>query len=76
MLGLCPRSSRGGKATVRGSIRLPCPFRELVDDHRELVCTLHRGLLEGMLAAVRPALQVREFRPFAERSICRLVASG
>jgi predicted ArsR family transcriptional regulator len=25
-----------------------CPFRELVDDHQQLVCTIHQGLLDGM----------------------------
>jgi predicted ArsR family transcriptional regulator len=72
--GFEPRFRRQGGQRVEVLLR-DCPFRELVDDHRELVCSLHRGLLEGMLAAVKPALQVKEFRPFAERSICRLVAS-
>jgi len=28
-----------------------CPFRELVDDHQQLVCTIHQGLLDGMWEA-------------------------
>jgi len=51
-----------------------CPFRDLADDHRELVCTIHRGLIEGMLGGLKPTLAMREFRPFAERGICRLRA--
>lgn len=27
-----------------------CPFREVADEHQELVCAVHAGLLEGMLA--------------------------
>jgi predicted ArsR family transcriptional regulator len=73
--GFEPRFRRQGRQRVEVLLR-DCPFRELVDDHRDLVCSLHRGLLEGMLAALKPALEVREFHPFAERSICRLVASS
>jgi predicted ArsR family transcriptional regulator len=62
---------------ARGSVEVnlrDCPFRELVDDHRELVCSLHRGLIEGMLGGLKPPLGLREFRPFAERGVCRLKA--
>jgi predicted ArsR family transcriptional regulator len=51
-----------------------CPFRELHEDHRDLVCSLHRGLLEGMFGGLTPPLAVRDFKPFAERGICRLRA--
>jgi hypothetical protein len=29
-----------------------------------------------MLGGLKPALGLREFKPFAERSICRFVAAG
>lgn len=29
---------------------LNCPFRELVDDHQDLVCNLHAGLIDGLTA--------------------------
>jgi predicted ArsR family transcriptional regulator len=51
-----------------------CPFRDLADEHRDLVCTLHRGLVEGMLEGLKPPLSLREFRPFVERGLCRLRA--
>jgi len=73
--GFEPRFRRQGRQVVEVTLR-DCPFRELVEDHREIVCAVHLGLLEGMLAAVKPSLEVRQFRPFAERSICRLVAAG
>jgi predicted ArsR family transcriptional regulator len=54
-----------------------CPFRDLLDEHSELVCGVHRGLLEGMLGRLRPPLRLTEFEPLAERSsVCRLVARG
>lgn len=51
-----------------------CPFRDLTEDHRELACTLHRGLLEGMLQALKPPLALRELTPFVDRTTCRLLA--
>jgi predicted ArsR family transcriptional regulator len=73
--GFDPRFRRQGTKSVEVTMR-DCPFRELVEEHRELVCHLHRGLLEGMVGALKPPLHVREFKPFAERSICRLLAVG
>jgi predicted ArsR family transcriptional regulator len=54
--GFEPRFRRAG-TSVEVSLR-QCPFRELADDHRELVCSLHRGLVEGMLGGLKPALAV------------------
>jgi len=49
-----------------------CPFRELLDDHRDLVCSIHRGLVEGMLGALEPPLSLEAFTPLTERAICRV----
>ncbi len=64
--GFDPRFRRGPDGSVEVTLR-DCPFRELLDDHRELVCAVHRGLVEGMLAALRPPLELRSFSPLAER---------
>jgi predicted ArsR family transcriptional regulator len=71
--GFEPRFRRHGRA-VDISFR-ECPFRELLDDHRDLVCLLHRGLLDGMLGGLKPPLEVRELKPLAERGVCRLRAA-
>ena len=68
--GFDPRFRREGSG-VEVSLR-DCPFRDLLDDHRELVCSLHEGLLEGMLDGLKPRLALRELKPFAERGVCRL----
>ena len=73
--GFDPRFHRGGKGTVEVSLR-DCPFRDLLDDHRELVCAIHKGLIEGMLGALKPPLDLVSFEPLAERTICRLEARG
>src|SRR5436309_7523894 len=66
--GFEPRFRRLSGSAIEVSMR-DCPFRELADDHRELVCTLHRGLVEGMVEGLKPPLAVTEFTPFAERTI-------
>jgi len=71
--GFDPRFRRRGARRVDITLR-DCPFRDLVDDHRELVCAIHQGLLEGMLEGSRPRLRLSEFRPLAEPTVCRLVA--
>ena len=72
--GFDPRFRReAGNSSVEVTLR-DCPFRDLADDHRELVCTLHKGLVEGMVGGLKPPLAVKEFKPFAERGICRLRA--
>lgn len=73
--GFDPRFHRRTPNTVEVSLRR-CPFRDLADDHRELVCTVHRGLLEGMLRGLKPPLTLVEFTPLAERTTCTLVARG
>jgi predicted ArsR family transcriptional regulator len=73
--GFDPRFRRAGKGTVEVSLR-DCPFRDLLDDHRDLVCSIHRGLLEGMLGALKPPLTLTSFEPLTERTVCRLVARG
>lgn len=72
--GFTPRFRRRSPRTVEISLR-DCPFRDLLDEHRELVCAVHRGLLEGILAGTRPPLRIQAFQPFADRSaVCHLTA--
>ena len=71
--GFDPRFRRTGGRAVEITLRA-CPFRDLADEHRELVCTLHRGLLEGIVSGVTPPLSLRSFRPFVERNRCRVTA--
>lgn len=73
--GFDPRFRRKSARIVEISLR-DCPFRDLADDHRELVCAVHRGLVEGMLGGLRPPLLLAEFSPLVERTVCRLVARG
>jgi len=68
--GFEPRFRREADGSIEVTLR-DCPFRDLAEEHRDLACTLHRGLLEGMTEAVRPPLELRDLQPFVERSVCR-----
>jgi predicted ArsR family transcriptional regulator len=71
--GFDPRFRRQAGGGIEITLR-DCPFRELTEDHRDLACTLHRGLVEGMVWGLKPAMDVWNFQPFAERGICRVTA--
>jgi predicted ArsR family transcriptional regulator len=71
--GFEPRFRRSGTG-VEINLR-ECPFRDLADEYRDLVCSLHRGLIEGMLGGLKPGMALRDFRPFAERGVCRARAA-
>ncbi|MGZ4109916.1 MAG: helix-turn-helix transcriptional regulator [Actinomycetota bacterium] len=71
--GFDPRFRRAPGGEVEVSMR-DCPFRELLEEHRDLVCGVHRGLLEGMLGALNPPHRLTDYAPLVERSICRMVA--
>jgi len=48
-----------------------CPFRELAEANPELVCSLHRGLVEGFVAE-RGDGQVVEFHDLSDRTPCQV----
>jgi predicted ArsR family transcriptional regulator len=47
-----------------------CPFREIAEQHREVVCSLHLGLMQGVLAEVRAPLTADRLEPFVEPTLC------
>jgi predicted ArsR family transcriptional regulator len=47
-----------------------CPFREVAEEHREVVCSLHLGLMRGALKEVRAPVAVDRLQPFVEPSLC------
>ena len=69
--GFDPRFRRLQGSAIEVTLR-DCPFRDLADDYRQLVCTLHRGLVEGMVAGLKPPVTIKDFQPFVERGICRV----
>ena len=47
-----------------------CPFREVAERHQDVVCALHLGLMQGVLAQLRAPVTADQLRPFAEPSVC------
>ena len=48
-----------------------CPFAELAEAHPEIVCHLHRGMVEGFVDAIG-GLDVAVFRTLLDRQPCRV----
>ena len=61
--------SDGIRPTDRIRLR-HCPFLELADPHRDLVCPLHLGLMQGALAAFDAPVTVATLEPFADSTSC------
>jgi predicted ArsR family transcriptional regulator len=47
-----------------------CPFRELAEAHREVVCSIHLGLMRGALTEMGAPVTVERLLPFVESSLC------
>ncbi len=47
-----------------------CPFREVAERHQDVVCALHLGLMQGVLAELRAPVTADRLQPFAEPSVC------
>lgn len=47
-----------------------CPFRELAQVDQEVVCGIHRGVIEGALAQIGEDSTDVRLRPFAARTTC------
>jgi len=77
-LGFAPRVEA---AEDDGHYRLclrKCPFREVAEHHREVICSLHLGLMRGALARMRAPVTADRLDPFVEPGLCvaRLTAAG
>ncbi len=63
-------------ATLDGSTRiefLHCPFRELAEAYPELVCNLHRGIVEGVAESRRGTVEA--FSTLYEPDPCHVVVA-
>ena len=47
-----------------------CPFRSLARERTDVVCSVHAGLLTGILDAMDSDLVVEDLQPFVEPSLC------
>jgi len=50
-----------------------CPFRELAESNPDLVCSLHRGLIEGFVQVVgADEVEVADFHTLVDRTPCQV----
>lgn len=47
-----------------------CPFREAAEEHREVVCAVHLGLMRGLLAELDAPIDATRLEPFVEPGLC------
>jgi predicted ArsR family transcriptional regulator len=47
-----------------------CPFLEVASAHGEVVCSLHLGVMQGVLVEQRAPLEASRLEPFVEPSLC------
>jgi predicted ArsR family transcriptional regulator len=77
-LGFSPQAEAGdGAGQYRLRLR-QCPFREVAQQHQDVICSLHLGLMRGALARMRAPVTASRLDPFVEPSLCvaRLTARG
>lgn len=69
-IGFQPETRRG-KAKRDMQIRLHhCPFREVAQRHTDVVCTIHLGLMQGALDALRAPVEATTLEPFVRPNLC------
>jgi len=67
-LGFEPEPAEGPRTR---EIRLRhCPFQNLAEQHRDVVCSVHLGLMQGALTALRAPVDVSRLDPFVEPDLC------
>jgi len=66
-LGFSPERTSDGEGPI--GLR-HCPFLELVPEHAAVICSLHLGLMQGTLGALRAEVTVTRLEPFAEPDLC------
>ena len=49
-----------------------CPFRDLAEQHGDVVCSAHLGLIRGALAEIGAPITATRLEPFVEPSLCRV----
>ncbi len=68
-LGFAPRPGAGDAGQYRLDL-LHCPFREVAERHKDVICSLHLGMMRGALARMRAPLGADRLDPFVEPGLC------
>lgn len=60
-------------ATVAGDRRIVlhhCPFREVAEEHPEVACAVHLGLMRGVLSELKAPVEAASLDAFVEPNLC------
>lgn len=67
-IGFAPEAVTTGRR--RRVLLHHCPFRETAQEHREVVCAIHLGLMQGMLAEFGAPIDTERLEPFVKPDLC------
>jgi predicted ArsR family transcriptional regulator len=68
-IGFSPRLAEDDNQQTQVLLR-HCPFLEVASAHGEVVCSLHLGVIQGVLIEQRASLEASHLQPFVEPSLC------
>jgi predicted ArsR family transcriptional regulator len=68
-IGFAPRLANDDDQQPKVLLR-HCPFLEVASAHGEVVCSLHLGVMQGVLMEQRALLEASHLEPFVEPSLC------
>ena len=70
-IGFAPEAvGTGSSSTERQILLHHCPFREVAEEHRDIVCGVHLGLMRGVLAEQSAPVAAERLEPFVEPNLC------
>ncbi len=69
-LGFAPRAVAAADGAAYELRLHQCPFREVAQHHRDVVCALHLGLMRGAFDLMRAPVTADELAPFVEPGLC------
>lgn len=69
-LGFAPQQAPGPAAGPYEVHLRQCPFREVAERHRDVICSLHLGLMRGALDRMRAPVGAERLEPFVEPGLC------
>lgn len=67
-IGFAPEPTTTGRR--RRILLHHCPFREAAEQHREVVCNVHLGLMRGLLDELDAPVEAEGLEPFVEPDLC------
>jgi predicted ArsR family transcriptional regulator len=69
-LGFVPQAETDSGSGQHRLLLRQCPFREVAQHHRDVICSLHLGLMRGALDLMRAPVTADRLDPFVEPSLC------